>query len=78
MNAFLPYLLALHQQDLLEQAELHRRAKLAEGSGPSVPSWRQRLGGLLPSAARSLDPVDERISDTAIVTGRGANALPSC
>jgi hypothetical protein len=78
MNVFVPYLAALHQQDLLEQAELRRRAKLSKASEPSVPTWRKRLSGLLASAARSLDPSDERTAETAIVTGRGANALPSC
>jgi len=56
MNAFVPYLAALHQQDLLEQAELHRRAKLSERSRPRVPAWRRSLSGFLASAARSLDP----------------------
>lgn len=78
MNALVPYLAALHQQDLLEQAELRRRSKLVDASQPSVPAWRRTLGGLLASAARSLDPSDERTSETAIVQGRGANALPSC
>ena len=78
MNALVPYLAALHQQDPLEQAELRRRAKLSTASEPSIPTWRKRLSGLLSSAARTLDPSVERISETAIVTGRGANALPSC
>jgi hypothetical protein len=78
MNALVPYVAALHQQDLLEQAELRRRAKLSTTSEPRTPAWRRRLSGLLSSAARSLDPSDERVSETAIVTGRGANALPSC
>jgi len=78
MNALVPYLAALHQQDLLEQAELGRRAKLSRSSDPVVPTWRRRLSGLLRSAARSLDPGVEGVSETAIVAGRGANALPSC
>jgi len=78
MNALVPYLAALHQQDLLEQAELRRRSKRSTDSQPSIPAWRRTLGGLLASAARSLDPSDERTSETAIVAGRGANALPTC
>ena len=63
MNVFVPYLLALHQQDLLQEAELHRRAKLSESSQPGIPAWRRSLGsgarglsGFFASAARSLDP----------------------
>ncbi|HYK94418.1 MAG TPA: hypothetical protein VE011_00905 [Candidatus Dormibacteraeota bacterium] len=74
MNALVPYLAALHQQDLLEQAELRRRAKLSIASERTTPAWRRHLS----AAARALDPSVERISETAIVTGRGANALPSC
>jgi len=54
---------ALHQQDLLEQAELKQLARLARSSNPSVPAWRRNLGGgarrvssAFASAARSLDP----------------------
>ena len=63
MNALVPYIMALRQQDLLEEAALRRRVKLSQGSQPNVPAWRRRLGsgahglsGLLASAARSLDP----------------------
>ena len=38
MNAFVPYLAALHQQDLLQQAEIQRRVKLAPASEPAVPA----------------------------------------
>ena len=77
MNALVPYLAALHQQDLLEQAEVRRRVKLSHGSEPAIPAWRRRLSGLLSSAARSLDPGVERVAETAIVAGRRATALPS-
>ena len=70
MHAFAPYLLALHQKDLLEEAEIIRRAKLASGSQPSVPAWRRGLGGILASAARSIDP---SIGDGP--AGRGARAI---
>ena len=63
MNAFIPYLAALHLEDLLEEARQERRARLSEGSQPKVPAWRRSLGsgarglsGALASAARSLDP----------------------
>jgi hypothetical protein len=63
MNALAPYIAALHQQDLLEEAEIRRRVKLLRGSQPGIPAWRRGLGsgarglsGLFASAARSLDP----------------------
>ena len=56
MNALAPYLLALHQQDLLAEAEVARRVKLASSIDRSVPAWRRSLAGLLASAARSIDP----------------------
>jgi len=66
MNALAPYLAALHQQNLLEQAELDRFARLARSSNPGVAGWRRNLGGgarrlsgLFAGAARSLDPRTE-------------------
>jgi hypothetical protein len=63
MNALAPYIAALHQQDLLEEAEIRRRVKLVLGSQPRVPAWRRGLGsgarglsGIFASAARSIDP----------------------
>jgi hypothetical protein len=63
MNALAPYIAALHQQDMLEEAEIRRRVKLALGAAPTVPAWRRGLGsgarglsGLFASAARTLDP----------------------
>ena len=63
MNVFVPYLAALHQRDLLEDARMYRLAKLIEASQPNVPAWRRSLGGgarslsgVLASVARSLDP----------------------
>jgi hypothetical protein len=78
MNAFVPYLMALHQQDLLEQAELSRRAKLSERSRPSVPAWRRLVSELFESVARSLNSSAGTVSETPLTTGRGANALPAC
>ncbi len=77
MNAFVPYLAALHQQDLLQQAEIQRRVKLSTASHPSVPVWRRSLSGLLASIAGSLDPSVE-VSRTTLPAGRGANVVPAC
>lgn len=56
MNAFGSYLAAIHLQDLLDDAALERRAKLARKGQPGVPAWRRGLGSLFVTAARSLDP----------------------
>ena len=56
MNVFVPYLAALHQQDLLEEARLRRRASLSRSANTGVPAWRRSLSGVLHSAAQSLDP----------------------
>jgi hypothetical protein len=77
MNALFPYLIALHQQDLLEEAELVRRARLSDAANPSVPAWRRSLGRLFASAARSLDASVETESESRPTAGRGANALPA-
>jgi hypothetical protein len=66
MNALAPYIAALHQQNLLEHAELDRLARQSRSSKPGVAAWRRNLGGgarrlsgLFASAARSLDPTLE-------------------
>ena len=63
MNALAPYLAAIHQQNLLEEAELYRLVKRSRSADPTVATWRRglgggarRLSGLFASAARSLDP----------------------
>jgi hypothetical protein len=63
MNAFVPYLAALHQRDLIEEAELLRIARRAELANPGVSAWRrllavgaQSLSGVFASAARTFDP----------------------
>jgi hypothetical protein len=63
MNALAPYIAALHQQNLLEEAELGRRARLLPSGEPGVSAIRRNLGGgarrisnAFASAARSLDP----------------------
>jgi hypothetical protein len=56
MDAFRTYLAAAHLQDLLDDAALERRARLARKGQSGVPAWRRGLGSLFVSAARSLDP----------------------
>ena len=82
MHALAPYIAALHQQDLLEAAELARQVKLVRGSQPSVPAWRRGLGsgarglsGLFASAARSLDPSVEARQANRGRDERGARAM---
>jgi hypothetical protein len=71
MNAIAPYIATIHLQDLLRQAEIDRRAKLASASQPSIPAWRRGLGWAFASAARTLDPsIGDRASK-----GRGARAM---
>jgi hypothetical protein len=72
MHAFAPYLLAVHQQDLLAAAEMTRRARLATAAQPGVAAWRRGLGGFLAFAARSLDP---SIEARRASRGRGARAM---
>jgi hypothetical protein len=56
MNALAPYLLAQYRTDLLAEADLARRARLASKAQPGIPAWRRSLGGAFAYAARSLDP----------------------
>jgi hypothetical protein len=78
MNALFPYLIAIHQRELIEQAELRRRAKLSTACEAVVPTWRRSIGWLLASAARSLDPEVELVSKTQLTNGSNTNALPAC
>ena len=66
MNALAPYIAALHQQSLLEEAALDRLARLSRESKPEISGWRRglgggarRLSGLFASAAHTLDPSAE-------------------
>ena len=71
MNALAAYVATVHLQDLLQEAEVARRARLAGSSQPTIPAWRRGLGGILAAAARSIDPsITERSSK-----GRGARAM---
>lgn len=81
MNALAPYIAALHQQDLLEEAEIRRKVKLVRASQPQVPAWRRSLGGgarglslVLAAAARSLDPTTDA-DGAARRTADGGRAL---
>jgi hypothetical protein len=56
MHAYGIYLATLHQQDLLEQAQEYRRAKLAPAKQDTLPAWRKRLSDVLASAASTIDP----------------------
>ena len=63
MNALAPYLAAIHQQNLIEEAELDRLVRLSRSSDPGIAAWRRglgggahRLSGLLASVARTIDP----------------------
>ena len=78
VNAFFPYLIALHQQELLQDAERARRAKLSAASQPAIPAWRRSLSGLFASAAKSLDPSVEVEHVSALPSGRGASPQPAC
>ena len=78
MNALFSYLIAIHQRELIEQAELRRRAKLSTASQAVEPAWRRSIGWLLASAARTLDPEVELVSEAQLTNGSGANALPAC
>ncbi|TME10857.1 MAG: hypothetical protein E6I65_07860 [Chloroflexi bacterium] len=85
MNALAPYLAAIHQQNLLEEAELVRLVKLSRASGPTVPAWRRNLGGgarrlsgLFASAARSLDPSVETEAIARRTSERAVGHMLAC
>ena len=66
MNALAPYIAALHQQNLLDEAELDRIVRRSRSSSSEIAAWRRglgggarRLSGLFASAAHSLDPSAE-------------------
>jgi hypothetical protein len=78
MNAFGPYLAAIHLQDLLDDAAIERRARIARKGQSGVPAWRRGLGSLFVSAARSLDPsVEAESQSRPSTTGSRARATAS-
>jgi len=85
MNALAPYLAAMHQQNLLEQAELERFARRSRASNPGVAAWRRNLGGgarrlssVFATAARSLDPRVEADRGTARTSERTIGRALEC
>ncbi len=77
MNVFGLYLAALHQQDLLDEAQQYHRAKTAQRAQSSVPAWRRSLSGFFASAAQSLDPSVEVERRARQLTG-SADPLLAC
>jgi len=58
-----PYMMVIHQRELIEEARNREFAHRFELANPSVPAWRrvlgagaQRLSDSLASAARTFDP----------------------
>lgn len=63
INPLAPYVIVLHQQELLDEARSRRIARRAQLANPEVPAWRRslasgarRLSDVFASAARSIDP----------------------
>lgn len=85
MNALAPYIAAIHQQNLLEEAELVRLVKRSRTADPTVAAWRRglgggarRLSGLFASAARSLDPSVEAETVARRTTERTVGRVLAC
>lgn len=78
MNPFVRDIAALHQQDLLGEARLERLVRLAPRSQPGSPAWRRSLGGLIASAARSLDPTFDLQQGPRRTASLGVDPLPAC
>jgi hypothetical protein len=85
MNALAPYLAAIHQQNLLEEAELGRLVRLTRSSRPEIAAWRRglgggarRLSGLFASAARSLDPTLESATTKRRTSERTVGRVLAC
>ena len=68
MNALAPYILAQYRTDLLAEAALVRRARLASKSQPGVPAWRRSLGSAFAYAARSVDPSRAEVAASSAPT----------
>ena len=75
MNPFTAYAAAIHLQELRDEAELARRAKLARSASAAVPAWRRGLGGILASAARVADPCIELVNARRARDESGARAF---
>ena len=85
MNALAPYLAAMHQQNLLEQAELDRMVRLSRSSKPEIAGWRRNLGGgarrlsgFFAGAARTLDPRTETERARVVTSERTVGRALGC
>ena len=85
MNALAPYLAAIHQQNLLEEAELARLVRQSRSSQPEIAAWRRGLGGgarrlsrLFATAARSLDPTVESEKTKHRTSERAVGRVLAC
>lgn len=85
MNALAPYIASLHQQNLLEEAELIRQARRSRSSDRQVAAWRRglgggarRLSGFFASAARSLDPSVEATTAKHRTSERSVGRALAC
>lgn len=63
INPLAPYLMVIHQRELIEAARNREFAHRVELANPTVPAWRralavgaQRLSDGFASAARTIDP----------------------
>jgi hypothetical protein len=72
INPLAPYLLVIHQQELLEEARHRSFAHRVELANQSVPAWRrllavgaQRLSDGFASAARTIDPAVDCVDAAA-------------
>ena len=72
INPIAPYLILLHQQDLLDEAAHDRLARRALLANQGVSTWRrllaagtQRLSDVLESTARTIDPAVDCVDGAA-------------
>ena len=72
INPIAPYLIVLHQQDLLNEARHQQFAHRVELANQRVPAWRrmlaggaQRLSDGFASAARTIDPAVDCVDAAA-------------
>jgi len=72
INPIAPYLILLHQQDLLDEAAHERLARRAQLANQGVSTWRrllavgtQRLSDVLASTARTIDPAIDCVDAAA-------------
>jgi hypothetical protein len=85
MNALAPFIAAINQHNLLDEAELVRLVKRSQTADPTVAAWRRglgggarRLSGLFASAARALDPSVEAETVARRTTERTVGRVLAC